>query len=79
MNIFRCAWNFHCSVILENSSVTFLPPRSKSTIDAYYNNNNNNHNNNNSNNNNNTNNNNNNINNNNNNKIIKVNNTINTC
>ena len=44
MNIFRCAWNFHCSVILENSRVTFLPPRSKSTIVAYNNNNNNNNN-----------------------------------
>ena len=67
MNIFRCAWNFRCSVIQENSRVTFLPPRSKSTIDAYSNNNNNNSNNNNSNNNNNNNNSNNNNNNNSNN------------
>ena len=58
MNIFPCAWNFRCSVIQENFRVTFLPPRNKSTIDAYNNNDNNNNNNNNNSNNNNNNNNN---------------------
>ena len=38
LSIFRCRWNFRCYLIPKNYRVAFLPPRSKSTIDAYSNN-----------------------------------------